>query len=64
MVRTNGGPRKKVADLIHGDETIEFGKVTHREGRKVWFERRIVTFPSDREEIEVTPESFQAEYDE
>ena len=38
--------RRRVGDLEHGDETYEYGPVTHREGRKVWFEDRIVTFTS------------------
>lgn len=42
-----------VAELQHGDETLEFGVVTHREGRKVWFEKRIVTFPSDEDRVTV-----------
>lgn len=35
-----------VANLEHGDRTLEYGRVTHREGRKVWFDGRIVTFTS------------------
>lgn len=36
----------RIADLEHGDDTVEYGPVTHREGRKVWFDQRIVTFTS------------------
>ena len=43
--------RCRVADLQHGDDTLDYGQVTHREGRKVWFERRIVTFTSEDDEV-------------
>jgi hypothetical protein len=43
--------RRRVADLEHGDHTLDYGTVTHREGRKVWFEQRIVTFPSEDDEV-------------
>lgn len=43
--------RRRVADLQHGDDTLDYGPVTHREGRKVWFERRIVTFTSEDDEV-------------
>lgn len=42
---------KRVRDLVHGDVTREFGEVTHREGRKVWFDNRVVTFNSEDEEL-------------
>ncbi len=45
--------RKRVADLEHGEETAEYGMVSHREGRKVWFDSRIVTFTSDDDIIVV-----------
>jgi len=45
--------RKRVSDLVHGDLTAEFGVVTHREGRKVWFETRVVTFNSVEDEVSV-----------
>jgi hypothetical protein len=44
---------KRVTDLVHGDVTPEFGVVTHREGRKVWFDQRVVTFNSPDDEIRV-----------
>lgn len=53
----SGDPSKRVADLEAGDETLQYGVVTHREGRKVWFERRIVTFPSETDTVAVTPGS-------
>ncbi len=43
--------RRRIADLQHGDDTIDYGLVTHREGRKVWFEGRIVTFTSEDDEV-------------
>ncbi|MCU4186006.1 hypothetical protein K6U06_16675 [Acidiferrimicrobium sp. IK] len=43
--------RRRVADLQHGDDTLDYGPVTHREGRKVWFEQRIVTFTSEEDEV-------------
>jgi hypothetical protein len=51
----DGAPvqRKRVNDLVHGDITVEYGTVTHREGRKVWFETRVVTFTSSDEELAV-----------
>jgi hypothetical protein len=42
---------KRISELVHGDVTRDFGTVTHREGRKVWFEDRVVTFNSADEEI-------------
>jgi hypothetical protein len=44
---------KPIRELVHGDVTSEFGQVTHREGRKVWFDDRVVTFNSDEDEIRV-----------
>ncbi len=43
--------RKRVSDLIHGDVTVDYGTVSHREDRKVWFESRVVTFTSADEEL-------------
>ena len=43
--------RRRIADLEHGDDTLEYGPVTHREGRKVWFEQRIITFTSLDDEV-------------
>jgi hypothetical protein len=54
MQHPSGVPTKKVRELQHGDESIEYGPVVHREGRKVWFESRIVTFPSDDDDIPVS----------
>ena len=48
---------KNVGDLSNGDETLDYGVVEYREGRKVWFEKTIVTFPSESDEVDVTPES-------
>ncbi len=45
--------RKHVSDLVHGDVTLDYGTVTHREGRKVWFDQRVVTFTSDEDEVVV-----------
>jgi hypothetical protein len=45
--------QKRISELVHGDVTRDFGTVTHREGRKVWFEDRVVTFNSSDEEIVV-----------
>lgn len=53
MAPFDGATPTRVAELQHGDETVEFGVVTHREGRKVWFEDRIVTFPSDDDRVTV-----------
>jgi adenylosuccinate synthase len=44
---------KRVSDLVHGDVSSEYGAVTHREGRKVWFDNRVVTFNSAEEEIAI-----------
>ncbi len=44
---------KRVTELVHGDVAIDYGTVTHREGRKVWFEDRVVTFGSADEELRV-----------
>ena len=49
-----GSSRKRVGELQHGDETSDYGVVDHREGRKVWFKDRIVTFPSEQDEVVVT----------
>ena len=45
--------RRRIDELEPGDATIDYGPVAHREGRKVWFADRIVTFPSPADEIEV-----------
>jgi hypothetical protein len=47
---------KRVDELVHGD-TTEYGVVTHREGRKVWFEDRVVTFNSVEDEVRVELDS-------
>ncbi len=47
----------RVVDLQHGDETVKYGRVTHREGRKVWFEDRIVMFPSPDDEVQLAEPS-------
>ena len=44
---------KRVNELVHGDVALDYGTVTHREGRKVWFEERVVTFGSAEEEVRV-----------
>lgn len=44
---------KRVTDLVHGDVTLDYGRVIHREGRKVWFEDRVVTFNSAADELRV-----------
>jgi len=43
--------RRRIVDLVHGDETVEYGPVGHREGRKVWFEQTVVTFTSLDDEV-------------
>lgn len=50
---SGGEERKRVSELVHGDVTAEFGVVTHREGRKVWFESRVVTFNTVDDEVRV-----------
>lgn len=57
MRAPHGAPTKRVAELASGDETFDYGLVTHREGRKVWFEHTIVTFPTEDLTVAVTPES-------
>jgi hypothetical protein len=57
MASWRGVHRKRVGELTNGDETVDYGKVEYREGRKVWFERTIVTFPSTSDEVEVTADS-------
>jgi len=49
--------RKRVDELVHGDVTADYGAVTHREGRKVWFENRVVTFNSVDEQLRVVVEA-------
>ncbi len=44
---------KRVSELVHGDVTVEFGRVTHREDRKVWFDNRVVIFNSTEEEVPI-----------
>jgi hypothetical protein len=48
---------KRVKDLVHGDVTADYGAVTHREGRKVWFENRVVTFSSVEEELRLATDA-------
>ncbi len=50
---------KRVTELVHGDATLEYGVVTHREGRKVWFENRVVTFNSVDDELQVDTSSTE-----
>ena len=57
MPRSNGVPSKAVGQLTNGDETLDYGVVEYREGRKVWFQRTIVTFPSEQDLVTVTAES-------
>ena len=45
--------RKRVDELVHGDVTADYGRVTHREGRKVWFDNRVVTFNSTDDRLTV-----------
>lgn len=54
MASWNGVHRKQVGELSNGDETADYGVVEYREGRKVWFKRTIVTFPSTSDEVEMT----------
>lgn len=54
MASWKGVQRKQVGELSNGDETVDYGVVEYREGRKVWFEHTIVTFPSTSDEVEVT----------
>lgn len=56
MEARGAASKKRVADLEHGEDTAEYGTVTHREGRKVWFDSRIITFPSEDELVTVYPE--------
>lgn len=48
---------KPISELVHGDRTADYGVVTHREGRKVWFEDRVVTFSDDDEAVRVEADS-------
>ncbi len=57
MPVSDGTPAKPVRALTHGDETLDYGRVEYREGRKVWFERTIVTFPTVDDLVPVTPET-------
>jgi hypothetical protein len=52
--------QKRIDELVHGDVTRDFGTVTHREGRKVWFEDRVVTFNAP-DELIVVAKSVTAE---
>jgi hypothetical protein len=54
MPQTSGGHSKAVGQLTNGDETLDYGVVEYREGRKVWFRRTIVTFPSEQDMVTVT----------
>ncbi len=49
MPDSNGVPKKSVGQLVNGDETVDYGVVEYREGRKVWFQNTIVTFPSEED---------------
>ncbi|MDQ2728729.1 MAG: hypothetical protein M3Y91_12915 [Actinomycetota bacterium] len=57
MPRSTGVHRKTVGALTNGDETLDYGVVEYREGRKVWFQRTIVTFPSEEDLVTVTADS-------
>lgn len=57
MVSGEGVHRKQVGELSNGDETLDYGVVEYREGRKVWFTSTIVTFPSTSDEVAVTADS-------
>ncbi|MGI8751377.1 MAG: hypothetical protein ACR2MN_03530 [Acidimicrobiales bacterium] len=57
MPRATGVHRKAVGQLTNGDETLDYGLVEYREGRKVWFQTTIVTFPSEEDQVTVTAES-------
>jgi hypothetical protein len=61
MAYGDGVHRKQVGELSNGDETLDYGVVEYREGRKVWFRRTIVTFPSTAEEVEVTADGAAGE---
>ena len=53
QVRGSAVVARRVDELERGDDTVDYGPVTHREGRKVWFEARVVTFPSGADELGV-----------
>ncbi len=57
MPRSDGVHNKAVGQLTNGDETLDYGVVEYREGRKVWFRRTIVTFLSEQDLVTVTAES-------
>lgn len=57
MPSSTGVHSKPVGQLTNGDETLDYGVVEYREGRKVWFQRTIVTFPSEEDLVTVTAES-------
>jgi hypothetical protein len=59
MVNDGDRSTTRVFELQNGDETVDFGVVVHREGRKVWFEDRIVTFSSDDEEVALVRSSLR-----
>jgi hypothetical protein len=61
MPRRAGAPTKPVGELTNGDETLDYGVVEYREGRKVWFEKTIVTFPSEQDLVTVTAASVSDE---
>jgi hypothetical protein len=61
MTRFTGVHSKAVGQLAHGDETLDYGVVAYREGRKVWFEKTIVTFPSEQDLVTVTAASATGE---
>lgn len=57
MPRSIGIHSKPVGQLTNGDETLDYGVVEYREGRKVWFQRTIVIFPSEEDIVSVTAAS-------
>lgn len=56
MPSSAGVHSKPVGQLTNGDETLDYGVVEYREGRKVWFQGTIVTFPSEEDLVTVTAE--------
>ncbi|MDQ2725052.1 MAG: hypothetical protein M3Y36_06105 [Actinomycetota bacterium] len=57
MPSSTGVHSKAVGQLTNGDETLDYGVVEYREGRKVWFQKTIVTFPSEQDLVTVMAES-------
>lgn len=57
MTGRQGPHAKRVNDLTNGDKTLDYGVVAYREGRKVWFDKTIVTFPSLDDRVAVSPDT-------